>query len=298
LTVIPVIDYTGSWNISLDWFGWLCLAVPVVFVVLLISRRSKNRKDREVASDLKFEGDLNQAIASLKASPQASTWNPPILPSSLIASIWTDRFTMDSKGPPSDTQRYGSTLKAVTWDYRREAPLIVAVALLSLRDAGLIRMAIQPRGKHLQSFQRITIERTEVSLSNAELPHIEGGLLLACLDLAHTRFRKVTQPSVFRVVAAWIGGSLAHPFKWVVDVAAQDARKMGLYQPVTKKRAWYGRMVPDSPVYALEHLAACDGQATVCAARWQQFGADEPDLQQTLLTEAAFAISGATTSGG
>jgi hypothetical protein len=84
----------------------------------------------------------------------------------------------------------------------------------------------------------------------------------------------------------------------VVDVAAQDARKMGLCQPVTMKRAWYGRMVPDRPVYILEHLAACDGQATVCAMRWQRFAAAEPDLQQTLLTEAAFAISGATTSGG
>jgi hypothetical protein len=297
--MIPAFDYSGTWTISLGpWAGWLCLAVPVAIIVLVLAGNSKNRQAAENTSDLKFEEDLKREIDRSKASPSPSTWNAPTLPSSVIASIWTQRFTISPARPPSEIQRYGSMLRRVTWDYRREAPLIVAVAILSLSDAGLIRMAIKPYSKHLNSLQRITVERTEQPLSTSDLPAIEGGLLLACLDLGHRRFRKVEQPSIFTLVGEWFHGTSDHPFQWVVEVAIQNGREVGLYQPVTKKRAWYGRMVEDRPVYALDHLAACEDQAAACVARWQQFAANERDLQQTLLGEVAFALSRRTTARG
>jgi hypothetical protein len=179
----------------------------------------------------------------------------------------------------------------MTWNYRREAPYIVAVAFLSLRDAGLIRMLVQPRRKVFNSFQRVRIERTDLALSSFDLGAVESGLLLACLDLAHRRFRKTTQPAVYSVVKEWILRTQDHPFQWVVGVAVTQGRDLGLYEPVIKKRAWYGKMVDHKPVCSLEHLAACDDQAVECAAHWQEFAAGEPELQQTLLTEVAFGIS-------
>jgi hypothetical protein len=121
------------------------------------------------------------------------------------------------------------------------------------------------------------------------MPAVEGGLLLAVLDLAHKRFRKEAQPAAFSVVTEWIHKSQANPSKWVAEVALQQGRELGLYEPVIKKRAWYGKMVDNKPVYAIEHLAACDDQAIACATRWHQFEAGEPEVGR-LATEVGFAV--------
>jgi hypothetical protein len=301
LATIPAVTYSTSWNISIGpWAGWLCLALPVALIVLVSVNHSKNRQAAEANSDLKFEGDLQREMARSKASQLPSTWTAPKLPPSVIASIWTDRFISRSTQSRTETQRYETPLRMMTWDYLREAPYIVAVAFLSLRDAGLIRMFVEPRGKVFKSFQRVSIERTDLALSRFDLGAVESGLLLACLDLANRRFRKTTQPAVYSVVREWILRTQDHPFQWVVGVAVEQGRDLGLYEPAIKKRAWYGKMVADKPVCKLEHLAASDDQAVECAARWQEFAASEPELQQTLLTEVAFGISArqASSAGG
>lgn len=295
LVVIPAVTYSASWNVSIGpWAGWLCLALPVALIVLVTVNRSKNRQAAEASSDLKFEGDLQGEIASSRANQLPSTWTAPKLPSSVVASIWTDRFINRS----TETQRHESMLRMMTRGYVREAPYVVAVALLSLRDAGLIRMSVEPRGMVFNSFHRVSMERTDLALSRFDLGAVESGLLLACLDLAHRRFRKTTQPAVYSVVKEWIHQTQDHPFQWVVGVAVQQGRDLGLYEPVIKKRAWYGKMVDDKPVYSLEHLAACDDQAVACAARWQDFAASDSELQQTLLSEVAFGIQGRQSSSG
>jgi hypothetical protein len=113
--------------------------------------------------------------------------------------------------------------------------------------------------------------------------------LLAVLDIAHKRFGGDAQPAAYSVVREWMQHSSANPSKWVAEVAVQQGRELGLYEPVIQKRAWYGMMVDDKPVYSLEHLAACADQAIACAARWHEFEASEPDLGR-LVTEIAFGI--------
>jgi hypothetical protein len=264
----------------------------IVFVIWVSRVHSKGRRDAEVRADLALESDLRTQITRLKEHPGTFTWAAPKLPASVIASIWTDRFVNTATQPLTETERYESVLGQLTWDYSRKAPCIVAAALLSLRDEGLIRMAVEPRPKILDSFQRVWIERTDLSLSRVDLPAVEGGLLLACLDLGHKRFRTDTEPPVYSVVTEWMHESQNHPFEWVVGVAVQQGRELGLYQPITKKRSRFGRQVDEKLVYSLEHLAACEDQVVACAARWQEFAASEPELEKRLITEVSFAIHG------
>jgi hypothetical protein len=278
-------DCSYSFSINGAW----CL-VPIVLLVIFITWvRSRNTTAFDMTADLKLESDLQREIAKTKDSQWAPTWIAPKLPSSVIASIWTNRFVHRSTAPPSKMQRYGTTLRGQTGDYGRAAPYIVGAALLSLRDAGLINISVDPHGKFLDSFQRVRVERTDMALSTANMPAVEGGLLLAVLDIAHKRFGGDTQPAAYSVVREWMQHSSSNPSKWVAEVAVQQGRELGLYEPVTQKRAWYGKMVDDQPVYSLEHLAACDDQAVACAARWHEFEASEPDLGR-LVTEIAFAI--------
>jgi len=286
-------SFSGTFTIN---GGWLCLA-PFVFVLLISWARSQSQKTIDASADLELESDLQREIARTKASDWAPTWTAPKLPSSVIASIWTNRFVHRSPEPTSKIQRYGTALRGMTGAYGRAAPYIVGAALLSLRDAGLIAISVDPRGKVFDSFQRVRIERTDMALSSVDMPAVEGGLLLAVLDLAQRRFRKETQPAAYRVVTEWIHRSQSNPAKWVVQAAVQEGRKLGLYEPGIKVRAWYGKMVDDNPVYSLEHLAACDGQAVACAARWHEFEAEEPEMGR-LVTEVAFAIEGRRERGG
>ena len=286
-------SFSGSFSINGAW----CLVPLVVFVIFISWARSNSTKAYDASADLKLESDLQREIARTKASDWAPTWTAPKLPSSVIASIWTNRFVHRSTQPPSKMQRYGTTLRGMTGDYGRTAPYIIGAALLSLRDAGLITISVDPRGKGLDSFQRVRVERTDMALPSVDMPAVEGGLLLAVLDLAHRRFRKETQPAAYWVVTEWIHQSRANPAKWVTEAAVRQGRELGLYEPVTRKRAWYGRMVDDKPVYSVAHLAACDDQAVACAARWHEFEAEEPEMGR-LVTEAAFAVESRRERGG
>ena len=268
--------------------GWIFVVV-LVFAVIVTLARSNNRTALDTVADLKLETDLQLEIARTKDSRWTPTWTAPRLPSSVIASIWTNRFVQSASQPPSKIQRYASTLRTMTGDDGRAAPYIIGAAFLSLRDAGLIDISVDPRGKVLDSFHRVRVERTDVALPTVDMPAVEGGLLLAVLDIAHRRFRKEAQPAAFSVVTEWIHNSQANPAKWVAEVALQQGRELGLYEPVTKKRSWYGKMVDDKPVYSIEHLAACDDQAIACANRWHQFEAGEPEVGR-LATEVGFAV--------
>jgi hypothetical protein len=288
-------DCSFSGTFSID-AGWLCPAL-IAFVIFITWARSNSQKTIDTSADLKLEDDLQREIARTKASDWAPTWTAPKLPSSVIASIWTNRFVHRSTQPTSKIQKYGTALRGMTGSYGRAAPYIVGAALLSLKDAGLITMSVDPRGKVLDSFQRVRVERTDMALSSPDMPAVEGGLLLAVLHLAHRRFRKETQPAAYWVVTEWIHRNLANPSKWVVEAAVKEGRQLGLYEPAVKVRAWYGKMVDDKPVYSLEHIAACDDQAVACAARWHEFEAEEPELGR-LVTEVAFAIEGRRERGG
>jgi hypothetical protein len=177
----------------------------------------------------------------------------------------------------------------MTWSYGREAPYIVANAFLSLRDAGLIGMSLKPRGKFLDSVHRVRLERTEQPLPSVEMPAVEGGLLLACMDLAHKRFLKSDQPSAYAVVREWMGGQ-GNPYKWVLDSATYQGRQLGLYEPTTKKSEKH-------PVFSIEHLAACEDQVMACVNRWEEFGVTDPELQQRMITECSYGIAGTGSSG-
>jgi hypothetical protein len=267
--------------------GFMVVLTAVFVSVLFV--RSSNRRSAEASSDLKFESDLQHEISRSKISQSATNWTAPKLPASVIAAIWTHRFIGHPTQPPTEAQRYQSSLQRMTWDFGREAPYIIANAFLSLRDAGLITMSLKPRGKFVDSFTRVTVERTEQPLSGVEMPAVEGGLLLACMDLAHKRFGKSDQPSVFAVTREWMGAQ-SHPFKWVHDSATYQGRQLGLYEPAIKKNEKH-------PVFSMEHLAACEDQVIACVNRWEEFGVKDTDLQQRLITEVSYGIRGTGSSG-
>jgi hypothetical protein len=268
--------------------GFMVVLTAVIVFVLVV--RSSSKRAAEASSDLKFESDLQREISRSQTGQTATTWSAPKLPASVIAAIWTHRFIGHPTQPPTETERYESSLQRMSWSYGREAPYIVANAFLSLRDAGLIGMSLEPRGKFLDSFHRVRLERTEQPLPSVEMPAVEGGLLLACMDLAHKRFLKSEQPSAYAVVREWMGGQ-SNPYKWVLDSATYQGRQLGLYEPTTKKREKH-------PVFSIEHLAACEDQVMACVNRWEEFGVSETDLQQRLITECSFGIAGTGSSGG
>src|ERR1700694_3036249 len=271
-------------------FPFVVVAIIGAVIAFFLLARSGGKRFAEEASDLKFESELQQAISRSRASQSGATWTAPKLPSSVIASIYTHRFIGRPTSSPTETQRYEAGLKRLTWDHARESPYIVATALLSLRDAGLIEMSLEPPGKFLDSFERVRIERTELAVPSLEMPAVEGGLLLACLDLAHKRFLKSVEPSARAVIREWLGVQ-SHPFKWVLDAATYQGRQLGLYEPVITKQGGFGKRSGEKPVYAMDHLAACEDQVIACVKRWEEFGVNEPALQQRLLTEASRGIN-------
>jgi hypothetical protein len=289
---VPFSFFNCDFSITVNLNPLWVFPLMIGFVIFISLIQSKGRHSAGATSDLKLESDLQQAVAISKQSQWAPSWTAPKLPSSVIASIWTGRFVSAPTQPPTETERYASTLERLTFGYHRAAPYIVAAAFLSLRDAGLIQMFIEPRRKIIGSFQRVWIERTDLAFVGSDLAAVEGGLLLAVLDLAHRRFRKTTEPSAYSVVTEWIHTNQNHPFQWVVGVAVQQGHELGLYEPASRKRGLFGRRIKEKPVYSVEHLAACDEQARACAARWQQFELSERELALTLVTEVGFAIVG------
>jgi hypothetical protein len=283
----------SSFSFSFDFGGWWLL-VPFVgltaFLVAIQLIHSSIRQETAASSDFKLETDLQQAIARSKDGQWASTWKAPMLPASVIASIWTGRF-LSSTPPVGSNRNQGSSPRWFTWNYRREAPYIVAAAFLSLRDAGLIRMFLEPGGRLVGTFHQVRVERTDLDVSVAEMPMIEGGLLQACEAFLGKRFSKTRTPSAMQVVIEWIHHSQNAPFQWVLDVAVEQSRALGLCGPGIKNRRRGAK-----PIYSIEHLAACDDQVVACVSRWRAFATFEPDIQQRLLTEVAFGIRGRTTS--
>jgi hypothetical protein len=257
------------------------VAVAIAVLVLISILHSNGVRFGQQQADLKLESDLQLAKSRAKESPWASAWTPPKLPFSVIAAIWSNRFIDSTTHASPELQRQESLHRWMSWDYHREAPQIVAAAFLGLRDAGLVR---------LESTNELKVERTDLAFAG-DMPAVEGGLLLACLDLGSKRFGKTTQPRVKAVVKEWIHQSMGHPYKWVRGVAIQQARELGLVEPAAKKRG-LGRLFADSPpVYSIDHLAACEDQVVACVARWHEFGVSEPKLRVLLIMESADGIS-------
>jgi hypothetical protein len=279
-------------------FILVLLAIFVVVVWLISVIHYKQVRFAQQQSDLKFESDLQLAKSRSNESQLAPTWKPPKLPSSVIAAIWSNRFINSPTQYAAELQRHESTLKMLSWDYHREAPYMVAAAFLSLRDAGLIRLFVAPHGGLLDSDSRVRVERTDLALASADMPAVEGGLLLACMDLAHKRFGKTTQPAAYSVVREWIHKAMGHPYRWVRGVALQQGRELGLFEPTVKRRG-FGKLFGSSPpVYSIEHLAACDDQVVASLARWEEIALNEPELQTRLIIEVAGGINARQESGG
>jgi hypothetical protein len=202
-----------------------------------------------------------------------------------------------STAPPSYMQQLATSYIRMVRDFRPEPPYIVAVAFLSLRDMGLIRIAAAPPGGFLNSLSKVWIERTDLALPNFGLPAVEAGLLLACNALGHKRLGRTTKPSAFSVIKKWKNskGTNYNPYRWVLGVAIRQGIELGLYEPVIKKHDGVRRRFDEKPAYSMEHLAACEDQVVACVARWQDFGASEPELQDRLLTEVTCAIDNPNT---
>src|SRR5713101_8349222 len=71
-------------------------------------------------------------------------------------------------------------------------------------------------------------------------------------------------------------------------------------RPMVDDRGGFQKMFGGSPqpVYAIPHLAACENQVVACVSRWQEFGVNEPELQQRLIAEVAFGTYARQASGG
>jgi hypothetical protein len=275
-------------------FDFGCIVLVAIFIgvgVLITANHSKQVGFAQQQSDLKLEGDLQLAKSRSKVTEWASNWKPPELPSSVIAAIWSNRFIDSPTQDASKLRGHEIMLKMISWDYQREAPYVVVAAFLSLRDAGLIKMFVAPHGGLIDPLNRVKVERTDLPLASTDMPAVEGGLLLACMDLAHKRFGKSKQPAAYTVVREWIHQAMDHPYIWVRGVAIQQGRELGLVEPVVKKRG-FGKLSGESPlVYSIEHLAACEDQVVASVARWQEFALKEPELRTMLIMEVADGIS-------
>ena len=250
---------------------------------MLLLVRSGSRAGAEWRADAELESGLQRELARLKAGPSAEAWPAPKLPYSVIALIWTGRLAaVPTRPTPGSKRSRKPTLAWATWNYRREAPYIVGAAFLSLRDDGLIRIFIQPEGIVFNSLNMLWVERTDLAAHFSQMPLVEGGLLMACEELANKRFGKTDTPGVTAVITQFIRNSQNDVFNWVVGVARLQAEQLGLYQPPLGRAR--------KPVYWLEHLVACDDQVAACVSRWSEFSAQEPDLKQQLLVEAEFGI--------
>lgn len=270
--------------------GVVVFAVLTAVVVMILLLRSGSRAAGEQRADIELESGLHRELARLKADPSAPSWPAPQVPYSVIASIWTGRLAA-AVAPlaPGSRRIRNRSLAWANWKYRREAPYIVAAAFLSLRDEGLIRMFMKPEGKVLKSLNRVWIERTDLAAQFGQMPLVEGGLLMACEELANKRFWKSDAPGVSAVIRQFIWNSQDDVFNWVVGVARLQAGQLGLYQPSSGRSA--------KPVYWLEHLAACDDQVAACVSRWHGFSAQEPELSRELLVEAEFGIRARQVTG-
>jgi hypothetical protein len=259
-------------------------------VVMLLLLRSGSRAGAEWRADIELESGLQRELARLKADPSAPSWPAPKVPYSVIASIWTGRLAA-AVAPlaPGSHRIRNRSLAWANWKYRREAPYIVAAAFLSLCDEGLIRMFMKPEGKVLKSLNRVWIERTDLAAQFSQMPLVEGGLLMACEELANKRFGKSDAPGVAAVIEQFIWNNEDDVFNWVIGVARLQAGQLGLYQPSSGRSA--------KPVYWLEHLAACDDQVAACVSRWHGFSAQEPELSRELLVEAEFGIRARQVTG-
>jgi hypothetical protein len=256
---------------------------------MLLLLRSSSRVAAERRADLEIESSLQRELARLKADPPVPAWPAPKLPYSVIASIWTGRLAAVPTPPaPGSGRSQNRSLAWATWHYRREAPYIIAAAFLSLRDEGLIRIFIEREGTVLESLNGVWIERTDLAAEFSQMPLVEGGLLMACEELAKKRFGKSDAPGVTAVIKQFIRHSQNNVFNWVIGVARLQAGQLGLYQPSSGRSA--------KPVYWLEHLAACDDQVAACVSRWREFSAQEPELKRELLVEAEFGIRARQTS--
>lgn len=252
-------------------------------MVMLLLLRSGLRATAERRGEIELESGLHRELARLKANPSAPSWPAPKLPYSVIASIWTGRLVaIATLQAPGSRRIPNYSLAWSTWNYRREAPYIVAAAFLSLRDDGLIRMFTEPKGIALESLNSVWVERTDLVTDFGQMALVEGGLLMACEELAHKRFGKSDTPGVSAVIRQFIRNSQDDVFKWVAGVARLQAQQLGLYQPTSDRSA--------KPVYWFEHLAACDDQVAACVSRWREFSALEPELTHALLVEAEFGI--------
>src|SRR6266851_1535781 len=77
LAAFPGFSYSGTWSFSLNWAGWLCLALPAALVILITLTHSRNRAAAETRTGLELESDLQQEVARSGSSDYAPSWKPP-----------------------------------------------------------------------------------------------------------------------------------------------------------------------------------------------------------------------------
>jgi hypothetical protein len=282
-----LIDINGTWSFDFGWLmGPLCgcpLVLLVGFAFFLMRRHSRNREVTAARSGSLLESDLQPVIARMKSGESTPGWTPPKLPYSVMACIWTHRLIdSSSESVYGSGRNYVSTLRVTNWQYRDDSVYIIVAALLSLRDAGLITIQAKETNRFM-ALSAIRIARTDAAVNFPELPLVEGGLLMACEDLATRRFFKTTAPSTQRVLRHFVRDGSSNHYQWVAELAAQQACQLDLCEPAPGGRR-------AKRVYSLEHLAACDEQVVAFVARWREFATNEPDIQQRLFTETAFSL--------
>lgn len=252
--------------------------------------RPGSRAAARVQAGRQFESALVAAVAQLGSRTSAPSWAAPRLPYSVMACVWSHRLGGSEAHSVYGANRdYVATLRAVNWQYRPDSPYIIAAALLSLRDAGLITISVDAHSNAFNALSAVRVERTGLAVTFADLALVEGGLLMACEDLARKRFFKTTAPGIHQLVREFVKVGSNDSYKWVAGLALHQARDLGLFEPAAPKGG-------GKPSYWLEHLALCDEQVVAFARRWTEFATKEPEIEQRLLTEAAFALR--TSSGG
>jgi hypothetical protein len=191
-------------------------------------------------------------VETLRADENPST---PQLPASNLAHLWPG---LVSGSPEADKNQ------------KEQSVAVMAAAVVSLRDYGLVQFGIGRKG--------VTLTVT----GQAQLGGIEAELLAAA----------ARETTVSDTIHRWFHSDRSNPWGHVNDVATKWGVRYGVFQDVVQKRKGIGTLLGDKHSYPRvpEVVTVCRPQADALAQRWRQFLRAEPELAIELMGRVDHAI--------
>lgn len=201
-----------------------------------------------------------------------------LTPSALMY-LFGDRFAPRGNAL---TQDVPVPCKEVKVQMKKLATAQFAAAFWSLREQGLVALALYQKKGFLRTSTRVRVR----SLNVAERPGLEGAVLSALPSGGEDTLQDV----VYR----WYGSDRLNPWQMALEVAIEESvahgyverASVGLGGAVMNLLSFGKHLTP-----RCERIVALEGEANNLSSRWESFRASEADLYKTLLDECTDAIA-------